>query len=234
MFQMFMYYHQTIIYRKPDQLGLLKQAVVIDLYIFLIPLILHYSIMKNKIKLIVLIIFLLLIGTLLIISFKDKVVYTENNPIASSQVPKGTFRNTETGETFDYIDNWGYLGSCNPNCKSVYFDIDLNGNIIQIREVKENPILGKINSFTIDKDKPEIVNYVVEYNYGNKVNKLTYTTELCDYFKGGGKQCRVPAIKDTPVIVNLKNDNNSVIDNIIIFNKILKADLLEIVNVDHV
>ena len=30
---------------------------------------------------------------------------TENNPTASSQVPRGTFRNTETGEIFDYVDN---------------------------------------------------------------------------------------------------------------------------------
>lgn len=54
-----------------------------------------------------------------------------------------------------------------------------------------------------------------------------------DYFKGGGKNCRGPVTKDTPIIINLKSDNNSVVDNIIIFNKILKADLLEIVNVDH-
>lgn len=191
--------------------------------------------MKKIIKIITLIIFLLLIFTLLIISFNNKKIPIENNQTASSQVPKGTFRNTETGEIFDYVDNFGYLVSCSPNCKSVYFDIDSNGNIIQIRETKENPFIGKINSFTLDKYNPEIVNYVVEYKYGDKVNKSTYITQLCDYFKGGGKQCRVPSNKDTPVIVNLNNNNNnSIINNIIIFNKILKADLLGIVNVDHV
>lgn len=190
--------------------------------------------MRNNIKLFILIIFLLLICTLLIISFNNKKVSTRNNPISSSQVPKGTFKNTETGEIFDYIDNSGYLVDCSPNCKSVYFDVDSNGNIIQIRDNNENPIIGKINSFTLDKYNTEIVSYVVEYKYGDKVNKSIYTTQLCSYFKGGGKQCRVPSSKDTPVIVNLKADNNSIIDNIIIFNKILKADLLKIVNVDHI
>lgn len=158
----------------------------------------------------------------------------ENSSTVPSQVPKGTFRNTETGEIFDYVDNLGYLVDCSPNCKSIYFDVDSNGNIIQIRKTGENIIIGKINSFTLDKNKPETVNYVVEYKYEDKVNKSTYTTQLCDYFKGGGKQCRVPSSKDTPVIVNLNTNNNFVIDNLIIFNKILKADLLEIVNVDHI
>lgn len=160
----------------------------------------------------------------------------DKNISNKSQVPKGTFKNTETGEIFDYVDNSGYLVDCSPNCKTIYFDVDSNENIIQIRKTGENIIIGKINSFTLTLNKynQEMVNYVVEYKYRDKLNKSTYTTQLCDYFKGGGKQCRVPSIKDTPIIVNLKANNNSVVENIIIFNKILKADLLEIVNVDHI
>jgi hypothetical protein len=191
--------------------------------------------MKKNIKPVIVIIFLLLICTLLIISFSNKKIPIENNPTASSQVPKGTFRNTETGEIFSYVDNWGYLVSCGlSNCKNVYFDIDSNGNIIQIRYANDNPIIGKILSFTIDKDNPETVNYNVEYNYKDKVHQSIYTTELCHYFKGGGKQCYAPAIKDTPIMIILNLQNDSIVDNIIIFNKILKAYLLDIVNVDHI
>jgi len=189
--------------------------------------------MKKVIKPFILII-VLLFCVLLTRSFSNKKIPIENNPTASSQVPKGTFINNETGEVFSYVDNNGYLVSCSPNCKSVYFDIDSSGNIIQIREVKENPIIGKIDLFAINKDNTEIVNYVVEYEYENKINKSTYTTQLCNYFKGGGKKCRLPSNKNTPVIVNLNTDDDSMIDNIIIFNKILKADLLDIVNVDHI
>jgi len=199
--------------------------------------------MKKIIKPFILIILLLLVSVLLWKSFdgeknitEGKKVIIENNPTASSQVPKGTFRNTETGEIFDYVDNLGYLVDCSPNCKSIYFDVDSNGNIIQIRKTGENIIIGKIDSFTLTLNKynQEMVNYAVEYKYGDKVNKSTYTTQLCDYFQGGGKQCRVPSNKDTPVIVDLKINDNFVIDNLIIFNKILKADLLKIVNVDHI
>lgn len=194
--------------------------------------------MKKILKIITilfLIIILFLISFFLIKNFNEKKAFTENNSIIKSQVPKGTFKNVETGEIFNYVDNFGYLAGCNPiNCKNVYFDVDLNGNIIQIRYANDNPIIGKINSFTIDKDKPEIVNYTVEYKYKDKIYQSIYTTELCVYFKGGGKQCYNPAIKDTPIMVILNPQNDSLVDNIIIFNKILKAYLLNIVNVDHV
>lgn len=196
--------------------------------------------MKNKkilkiITILFLIIILFLISFFLIKNFNEKKVFTDNNSIIKSQVPKGTFKNAETGEIFSYVDNQGYLVGCGLlNCKNVYFDVDSNGNIIQIRYTNDNPILGKILSFTINKDKPETVNYIVEYNYKDKVYKSIYTTELCNYYKGGGKQCYSPAIKDTPIMVILNPQNDSLVNNIIIFNKILKAYLLDIVNVDHI
>lgn len=194
--------------------------------------------MKKILKIIailILIIILFLISFFLIKDFNEKKVFTENNAIIKSQVPKGTFKNAETGEIFSYVDNWGYLVDCGLlNCKDVYFDVDSSGNIIQIRYANDNPILGKILSFAIDKDKPETVNYVVEYKYRDKVYQSIYTTELCNYYKGGGKQCYSPSVKDTPIMVILNPQNDSVVDYIIIFNKILKAYLLDIVNVDHV
>jgi hypothetical protein len=200
----------------------------------------HYSIMKKKklIKIIAsifLMVVLLFSYFFLIKNFNEKKVFTENNSIIKLQVPKGTFKNAETGEIFSYVDNQGYLVGCGlSNCKNVYFDVDLNGNIIQIRYANDNPIIGKILSFTIDKDKPETVNYTVEYKYKDKIHQSIYTTELCIYFKGGGKQCYSPSIKDTPIMVILNPQNDSLVDNIIIFNKIFKAYLLNIVNVDHV
>ena len=149
------------------------------------------------------------------------------------QVPMGTFKNSETGEIFNYTDNNGYLVNCRQiNCKSVYFDVDPIGNIIQIREDKENPIIGKIISVS-PISNTENVNYTIEYKIGDKTYTSVYIQELCNYFKGGGKQCFDPAHISQPVIVNLLANNNSIISNLIIFNKILKADVLGIVNVTH-
>lgn len=201
--------------------------------------------MKNKLKNYIIFIIILFIVIAIYFYLNNKTQKSDNtlleNKVADnkdtdikSQVPKGTFRNTETGEIFSYVDNNGYLVGCQPDCKSVYFDVDTNGNIIQIKETGENPIIGKIYSSILDKNKIDTANYLVEYNYNGKVYKSNYLAELCHYFKGGGKQCYPQAQEGTPVIVLLDSFSNYSIDYLIIFNKILKAELIEIINVDHI
>ncbi len=37
-------------------------------------------------------------------------LFVNNDSIVKSQVPKGTFKNAETGEIFSYVDNFPHVG----------------------------------------------------------------------------------------------------------------------------
>lgn len=189
--------------------------------------------MNKTYKALLLILLFALVFIIIKITFVNKKTYEENNRPLYSEVPKGTFRNTETGETFTFIDGNGYLVSCQPDCRNAYFDIDSNGKIIQIRSTDDNPIIGKIFSSVINKDDSEIADYVVDYQIFDKKYQSTYKAELCLHFKGGGKQCYSPAQKDQQVIVTLDPTDETKIGYVTVFNKMLKAEVLNITNVDH-
>jgi hypothetical protein len=155
----------------------------------------------------------------------------ENN---SSTVPKGTFRNTETGEIFDYIDGRGYLVSCGlSNCKTAYFDMADDGNIIQIRNTEENPTIGRITNVTEGSVDSDYVNYDIEYIQHNSEISTNYYHTLCRNIKGGGKNCMTPARVGQTVILDFMENSQTTVENLTIFNHMLKTDVLNVVSVSH-
>lgn len=148
-----------------------------------------------------------------------------------SYVPKGTFRNIETGEVFDYIDAWGWLVNCGlEKCKNVIFDVNDDNSIIQIRNSDENPIIGKIISASVEGEKAD---YYIEYKAGVDIYRSHYKEDLCSYHKGGGKDCHSPSKEGKPVVVITKDGDDSAIHTVMFFNKMMKTQVMSVVNVEH-
>ncbi len=161
----------------------------------------------------------------------------ENNTVSdsttstTSYVPKGTFRNTETGEVFEYVDARGWLVNCGlEKCKNVIFDVNDDNSIIQIRSSDENPIIGKIISVITKAEKAD---YYIEYKVGENTYKSHYVEDLCFYYKGGGKDCHSPSKEGKPVVVITKDGDSSTIQMVMFFNKMMKAQVVSVVNVEH-
>lgn len=152
----------------------------------------------------------------------EEITKEEKTKNPTSSVLIGTFKNIKTGAIFNYVDYSGYLFKCREvNCKIVYFDLSQSGRINQIQSIKNDPLIGEIYSASLDKDK---VNYVIKYESDGKNYLYNYSGINCAYYKGGDKECFSLADKGQPVIID---------DGIIIFNKLLKANVLGIESIDY-
>lgn len=206
---------------------------------------------KNNFKLA----FLFFVVLVLILVFSSYLANNSTNNEDSTNfsypttVLQGLFIDEQTGEKFTYLDIYGYLPECEKEvCSKVYFDANSEtGEIFQIRalDITVNAF-GKIeNVELVTKNivydyKPtttylyRTVNYSIRYEFRGKEYTHQHTEDLCHRFKGGSEICYSPAKVGSQVALLVLEEEGKppIVENVIIFDKMVTAKLLELKEVE--